>query len=209
MGHVDPAGGPLLSRALAVPMGGSSCVHASWVFTSIARCRSAGSCVPASGTAACVRMPVLWSARSPWALKSFTAYRSHPAAELPGCPGRPGQPTEPIQKASHQAIRRLGPPQRHGLGAPPSDLPSQALSLGLSVEVGDPLPDHRSRPASRRNVVVHRSLLSDRSGMPACFRRPWWARGRRPPSTDPLLSSAHPADRRIDRSVDAHLRPGC
>jgi len=133
------------------------------------RYRSAGSCGPASGTAACVRMPVLWSARSPWALKPFTAYRSHPAAKLPGCPGRPGQPTEPIQKASHQAIRFVGPPQRHGWGAPPPDLPSQALSLGVSVEVGDPLPGHRSRPASRRNVVVHRSLPQRRPLRDACL----------------------------------------
>jgi hypothetical protein len=82
---------------------------------------------------------------------------------------RPGQPTQPTQKASHRAIQCLSPRKRHGLGAAPPGLPSQALSLGLSVEVGDSLADQRIRPASRRNVVVHRSLPSAtlRGGLPA------------------------------------------
>ena len=118
MGHVDPAGGPLLSRALAVPMGGSSCVHASWVFTSIARCRSAGSCVPASGTAACVRMPVLWSARSDRRARELPPRRSRSPrtarAPPPSCRDARGD------RGSRRSRSRRPRTKRSGVSARPN-----------------------------------------------------------------------------------------
>ena len=97
--------------------------------------------------------------------KAVRRIRLAPRRQAAGMPTRPEQPTQPLQEASHRPVRCLDPPQRHGSGAAPPELPSQALSLGLPVEVGDPLADHRLCPASRRNVVVHcRSLSDDPSG---------------------------------------------